>query len=104
MPSESFLADLWLTLLRASGGDVERAQAALAWLRNECPRGRGREPGWRGRAYLPTDKTALKERQRQVLDMKRFGFEDAEIAQAVNMGEAAVKKFLWRHRKGTCMT
>lgn len=102
--ADSFMADLWLALLRASDGDVERAQAAFDWLRHDCPRGRGREPGWRGRAYLPTDKTALKERQRQVLDMKRFGFEDAEIAATVSMEVPAVKKFLWRHRKRTPMT
>ena len=97
--SSTFLGDLWLTLLRAADGDVERSQAAFNWLRNEVPRGQGREPGHRGWCYLPTDKVALKERQKQMLRLDEFGYKDEEIAAAVCMEVAAVKKFLYRHRK-----
>ena len=97
--ADSFLADLWLALLRASDGDVERAASAFNWLRNEAPRGQGCEPGWRGRVFLPTDRTALKERQKQMLRLDEFGYKDEEIAAAVNMETGAVKKFLWRHHR-----
>ena len=100
MPSDSFLADLWLALLRAADGDVERAQAALGWLRNECPRGRGLEPGHRGWCYLPTDKAALLERHRMMDDMADFGFEPGEIAAVLHYAEGTVKNYLSRRRRG----
>jgi mannose/cellobiose epimerase-like protein (N-acyl-D-glucosamine 2-epimerase family) len=95
----SFLADLWLALLRASDGDVERAQAAFNWLRNECPRGRGVEPGHRGWCYLPTDKAATLERHRQMEDMADFGFKPGEIAAVLHYAEGTVKNYLSARRK-----
>ena len=97
---DSFLADLWLALLRAADGDVERAQAGLDYLRNEAPRGRGLEPGHRGWCYLPTDKRAMLERHRQMDDMDDFGFEAAEIADVLHYAEGTVKNYLSRRRRG----
>ena len=96
--ADSFLADLWLALLRASDGDTQRAQAALDYLRNEAPRGRGREPGHRGWCYLPTDKAGMLERHRQIIELREFGFSCAEIAEMVSLAEGTVKNFLSSHR------
>ena len=97
--ADSFLADLWLALIRASDGDVERAQAALDYLRNEAPRGRGREPGHRGWCYLPADKSAILERHRQMDDMADFGFKPAEIADVLHYAEGTVRNYLSRRRR-----
>ena len=97
--NDSFLADLWLAMLRASDGDVERAQAAFNWLRNEVPRGRGREPGWRGWCYMPTDKAAMLERHRMMEDMADFGFTYAEIAVVLCYAKGTVKNYLSKRRK-----
>ena len=99
MPTDAFLGDLWLAFLRAADGDVDRAQAAFNYLRNECPRGRGREPGHRGWLYLPADKTATLERHRMLEDMADFGFEPAEIAEVLHYAEGTVKNYLSRRRK-----
>ena len=98
MPS-TFLADLWLAFLRAADGDTQRAQVALDYLRNEAPRGRGREPGHRGWCYLPTDKAGMLERHRQMEDMADFGFEAAEIAAVLHYAEGTVKNYLSRRRR-----
>ena len=94
-----FLVDLWLAFLRASDGDVERAQAALDYLRNEAPRGQGLEPGHRGWCYLPTDKAAMLERHRMLEDMADYGFEAGEIASVLCYAEGTVKNYLSRRRK-----
>ena len=98
MPS-TFLGDLWLAMLRASDGDVERSQAAFNWLRNEVPRGQGREPGHRGWCYLPTDKAAMKERHRLIVELDEFGYKVPEIAAAVSLAEGTVKNYLSRRRR-----
>ncbi len=102
--ADSFLRAVWEACYRAAeeGGaefPAACADAAVSWLRNDYPRGAGREPGWRGRVFLPTDKSALKERQKQMLRLDEFGYKDEEIAAAVCMEVGAVKKFLYRHRK-----
>ena len=99
MPTNAFLGDLWLALLRAADGDVERAQVGLDYLRNEAPRGRGREPGHRGRVYLPADKAAIKERHRQMEDMADYGFKPAEIADVLYYAEGTVRNHLSRRRR-----
>ena len=100
MPDNAFLGDLWIAMLRAADGDVERAQTAFNWLRNECPRGRGREPGHRGWCYLPTDRAAVLERHRMMDDMDDFGFKAAEIAEVLCYAEGTVKNYLSRRRRG----
>ena len=105
MPSESFLKAVWGACYRAAeAGGAEFpaacAEAAVNWLRNEAPRGRGREPGHRGWCYLPTDKAAMLERHRQMEDMADFGFEPAEIAEVLHYAEGTVKNYLSRRRRG----
>ena len=100
MPTEPFLVPLWLALLRASDGDVERAQAALDYLRNEHPRGRGCEPGVHGWVYLHADKAGILERHRMMDDMADYGFRAAEIAEVVCYAEGTVKNYLSRRRRG----
>lgn len=90
----AFLADLWLALLRASDGDVERAQAAFDWLRNDCPRGVGREPGVHGWVYLHADKAGTLERHRMMDDMADFGFKAGEIAEVLCYAEGTVRNYL----------
>ena len=96
---DTFLGDLWLALLRAADGDCERAQAALNYLRNEVPRGQGQEPGHRGWCYLPTDKAAMHERHRLIIELHEYGYRDAEIAEAVCLAEGTVRNFLSRRRR-----
>ena len=96
---DTFLADLWLALLRASDGDVERAQAALDWLRNECPRGVGLEPGVHGHLYLHADKAGILERHWMMDDMADFGFKPAEIAAVLCYAEGTVKNYLSKRRR-----
>lgn len=98
-PSDAFLADLWLALLRASDGDVERAQAALDWLRNECPRGVGCEPGVHGWLYLRADKAGMLERHRMMDDMADFGFKPSEIAEVLCYAEGTVANYLSKRRR-----
>lgn len=98
---DTFLTDLWLALLRASDGDVERAQAALDWLRNDCPRGVGREPGVHGWLYLHADKAGMLERHRMMDDMANYGFKPTEIAQVLCYAESTVWNYL-RQRRRQC--
>ena len=102
--ADSFLKAVWEACYKAAeAGGAEFpaacAEAGVNWLRRDAPRGQGREPGHRGWLYLPADRTALKERQKQMLRLDEFGYKDEEIAAAVCMEVAAVKKFLYRHRK-----
>jgi len=99
MPTEPFLPDLWLALLRAADGDVEQAQMALDWLRNTCPRGRGREPGVHGWLYLPADKAGTLERHRMMDDMAEYGYRPSEIAEVLCYAEGTVKNYLSRRRR-----
>ena len=94
MPDNAFLADLWLALLRAADGDVERAQEALDWLRNDCPRGVGLEPGVHGWLYLHADKAGILERHRMMDDMADYGFKAPEIAAVLCYAESTVWNYL----------
>ena len=102
--ADSFLKAIWEACYKAAeAGGAEFpaacADAGVNWLRSDAPRGRGREPGWKGRAYLPTDKAAIKERHKRIIELHEFGFSCAEIAEMVNLGEGTVKNFLSRRRK-----
>lgn len=101
--ADTFLKAVWGACYRAAeAGGAEFpaacADAGVDWLRRDAPRGRGREPGWRGRVFLPTDKTAMKERHRRIIELRGFGFSCAEIGEMVSLAEGTVRNFLSRRR------
>ncbi len=98
--SEQVLADMRTMLYQAATSDRNPTAAvedALRWFRCAADRGRGVKPGWGGKQlYVLVDPHDRDERYRRIVELRREGRANEEIAEEVHLSKGWVEHLVKR--------